>query len=348
MVDDNCFSGACPNPVDDDSLISLAHGGGGEEMNSLIKEIRSVLGSPGSWSGSGDDSAFLSLSDSSVSSLGDKLVFTSDSYTVSPHFFPGGNIGDLAFCGTVNDLSVMGAEPLGISLSLVLEEGLPKRFLFDVLRSVSVHANSLGVPVVTGDTKVMPVGAVDELVINTAGVGLVNDPLVIPLAPGDKVVVSRGVAEHGASLLAKRYSLDSSLSSDVKPLLPELRAVRSFVKQAKDLTRGGLSAALNELALKNGVEIVVDDELVPMRKEVRVLSNVLGIDPLSLASEGCFVCVVSSENADDVVSLLKEFNPLASVIGEVSSSSNPRVVLKTLFGKRLLPSPKGSIVPRIC
>jgi len=292
----------------------------------------------GKWKNTGDDAASLDFNG--------KLFFTSDSYVVTPLFFPGGNIGTIAFCGTVNDLSVMGARPLGISLSLVIEEGLPKKELFKVIETISMLSRKHRIPIVTGDTKVMEKGSVDKLVINTSGIGIAERMLDEKLKEGDRIIVSGGVGEHAAALLAERFEMESSIKTDSKPLWKEIHSVRSIVKQAKDITRGGLAAVLNELAEKNGKQFFVEEEKIPVKKEVRALTDILGIDFYPLACEGRFVCVCSEENSKEAVKRLKKFNPMASDIGEVREGKG--VIVQTRFGIKPLKSPSGKIVPRIC
>ena len=319
--------------------ISLSEGSGGREMHELIAQIRSRLGSAGAWKNIGDDSASLVFDKAN-------LLFTTDSYVVSPLFFPGGNIGDLAFCGTVNDLAVMGARPQGLSLGLVLEEGLPRETLWDVVDSIGGLSKETGIPVVTGDTKVMEKGAVDGLVVCASGVGSAEKVLDGKAAPGDKVIVSGGIGEHGAALLAKRFGMESALESDCRPLLAETDAVRGLIKSAKDLTRGGLAACLNETSSMSDVRVVVDEEDVPVREEVSALSELLGIDCFSLACEGRFAAVCSGEHSDQAVKALRKFNKSAAVIGEVTEGKG--VEAKTRLGRRILSMPSGDIVPRIC
>ena len=318
--------------------VSLSEGSGGKEMHELVAAIASRL-PIGAWEHIGDDAASLLLDRK-------RLFLTTDSYVVSPHFFPGGNIGTLAFCGTVNDLSVMGAKPLGMSLALVIEEGFEKEKLFEIVDTIGRLSKKTGIPVVTGDTKVMERGSVDGIVITTSGMGLAERPLDIPLKPGDKLIVSGGIGEHGTALLAKRFGVETSVVTDSRPLWEEIDAVRGLIKQAKDVTRGGLAAVLNELAMRNTVAFTIDERKVPFHKEVRSLTELLGIDAFSLACEGRFVCACAGKDADAVVKSLRRFNPSAAVIGEVVEGKG--VTVQTGFGKRILTMPSGLLVPRIC
>lgn len=339
--DKTCPTGKCP-PMDEklsENVVRLSEGSGGTEMNALIAQMRELFPESKKWQGTDSDAAVTSFD-------GDNLVFTTDAYVVTPIFFPGGNIGDLAFCGTVNDLSMMGATPRGLSLSLVLEEGLPKKDLFSILETIGNLSREHDIPIVTGDTKVVERGAVDKMIITTSGVGEVSVPLTEEIVVGDKLIVSGGIGEHGTTLLSKRFELESDLVTDSAPLHKEIGAVRDQIKQAKDITRGGLASILNEIAQKSHLQVAINEEHVPLKKEVRALTEVLGIDAYTLACEGRFVCVVSPKRADAVLSELKKFNAEANIIGEIAEGDGVRV--QTHFGGRMLPMPSGNIVPRIC
>lgn len=318
--------------------VTLSEGSGGKEMHELIAMIAEKLYT-GDWEHIGDDSASFVLDKK-------RFFFTTDSYVVSPIFFPGGDIGKIAFCGTVNDLAVMGAKPLGISLGLVLEEGFEKEKLFRIIDSIAMLSKKTKIPVTTGDTKVMEHGSVDKIIISTSGIGYAERPLDIPLAAGDKLIVSGGIGEHGTALLARRFEIETTVVTDSKPLWEEIDAIKHLIKQAKDVTRGGLAGVLNELAMRNNVSLLVDEGKVPMQKEVHALTELLGIDAYSLACEGRFVCIAPAKNAGKVVALLTKFNKMAAVVGEVSAGKG--VTVQTQFGKRLLNMPSGILVPRIC
>ncbi len=309
-------------------------------MNELIKSF--AFKERGSWRSCDDDAATVKFPKDR------NLVFTSDSYVVDPIFFPGGDIGYLAVCGTINDLAVMGAKPLGISLSLVIEEGFPQEDLDKIIKSVKTASDAAGTPVVTGDTKVMPRGKLDKIIINTAGVGSAKkeELLTKKPKPGDKIILSGGLGEHAVAILSKRFDYETSLKSDVKALTGEIEAVRSLIKCAKDLTRGGLAAAANEICQRHGVGMELSEEKIPAKKEARKVAEMLGLDILSLACEGKLICVAEKQNADETVKRLRKFNPSAAVIGEITQSG--KVVVKTFLGKSVLPTPRGNIVPRIC
>ena len=338
--DEHCLTGECPTPVERNMhTIKLSEGGGGKEMQALIDTMRGFFPPSAEWTHCADDGATFALGQ-------EHLVFTTDAYVVTPIFFPGGNIGKIAFCGTVNDLAVMGARPIGLSLSLVLEEGFSKEEFLTIIQTIGELSKATGIPVVTGDTKVVERGGIDKIIINTSGVGLASRVLDEPLEVGDVVVVSRGIGEHGAALLAKRFELETELCTDSKPLHEELAAIGSKIKQAKDVTRGGLAAILNELADKNSVGMEIDEERIPMQEPVRALTEILGIDAYSLASEGCFVCIVAPARVEEVLAILRTFNPMASQIGTIVAGK--AITIQTRYGKKLLSMPTGTLVPRIC
>jgi len=337
----NCLTGACP-PIISRNMhtIKLSEGSGGREMQSLISEVRKRFPETSAWNNLRDDAATFPIGKEK------HIVFTSDSYVVTPIFFPGGNIGKLAFCGTVNDLAVIGAAPTGLSFSCILEEGFSKDEFFEIIDTIASLSKQTGIPIVTGDTKVVERGGVGKIIINTSGIGITKHILSDPIQVGDRVIVSGGIGEHGTALLAKRFELESSIETDSKPLHEELIATGPFIKQAKDITRGGIAAILNELAEKNDAGIAVEEELIPLHDQVRALTEILGIDAYSLACEGRFVCITSPKNAEKTLSILRKFNPSASDIGKITNEKN--VTIQTRYGKTLLAVPSGNIVPRIC
>lgn len=329
------------NEFKNTEFVKLSEGSGGQEMDKLIS---SFFGSffRGNWKHSDNDAAVFDI-------CAKKIVFTTDSYVVTPIFFPGGNIGKIAFCGTVNDLSVMGATPIGISLSLILEEGFSKAELKKITDTIALLSVKTKIPVVTGDTKVVEKGKIDKIIINTSGVGVIDDSIGVldkKLSCGDKIIVSGNIGDHAVSVLSCRYDFSSDVLSDSKPLHEEMVAVRGLIKQAKDVTRGGLSSILNEIAEKNNVGALIFEEKVPVSIGVKKAVDFLGINLYELACEGRFICVCSDSNVDSVLSILKKFNKDASVIGEITKGKD--VVCQTKFGKRLIHKPVGNIVPRIC
>jgi hydrogenase expression/formation protein HypE len=337
-----------------DDHVAMKHGAGGPAMRALIESVLQE-GLDEGFEGVGlramDDGAALRLGD-------DWLVITTDSHVVKPRFFPGGDIGRLAIAGTVNDLAVMGAtRVLGLTCALILEEGFPLEELRRVQASLRDTCREAGVPVVTGDTKVMGRGEVDGLVVNTTGVGLatrlVSDA---GLAPGDRLLVSGTMADHGLAVMAVRnqLALEGELVSDVAPVLGLVRRVLAaggeHVVAMTDPTRGGLATALHDMARKAGVGILLDEAAVPVREPVRAAADLLGIDPLHVANEGKIVVGVRPEAASAVLAAMRE-DPLgrdAAIIGTAVGGQRGRVVLDTGFGRRLLAEVDGELLPRIC
>lgn len=335
-----------------EKLITLAHGAGGKASQSLIEAIfldafRNPLLEP--------------LEDAAALAVGDaRLAFTTDSYVVSPLFFPGGDIGDLAVNGTVNDLAVSGAKPLHLSAGFILEEGFPVDDLKRIVSSMKAAAEAAEVSIVTGDTKVVQRGKADGCYINTAGVGLRTDDLTLGVAtvrPGDVVIVSGPVGEHGMTVMLARGELDidAELVSDTAPVHGLVRglldAVGPDVRAMRDATRGGVATILNEMATAAGVAVVVEEEAVPVRPDVRGACELLGIDPLYVACEGRIVTVVDAKAADAAVAALQA-HPLgagATAVGRIAEDPPGLVLLKTGFGgTRIIDLLVGDPLPRIC
>lgn len=321
--------------------IELDHGGGGYKSWELLQDIRGVLKSRGKWTNCEDDAATYDLGEQ-------KLVFTSDAFIVEPIFFPGGDIGKIAMCGTINDLSVMGAKPLGISLSIVMEEGFPKADLMKIIHSINKVSEDSGVPVVTGDTKVMQKGKIDKIEITTAGVGLANNVIENNgIKAGDVIITSGDLGEHAITLLASRFNYKTKIVSDSKTLNKEIEKVGEYLNACKDPTRGGLAANIVEMADKSKVKLILDEKTLPYKKEAVAVSELLGIDIFSLASEGRFIASVSPANVDKVLKILRQFNREAKIIGHAEKGSG--VYLKTELGAlRSIEMPKGKLIPRIC
>jgi hydrogenase expression/formation protein HypE len=317
-----------------------SHGGGGEKMNELITSYPFKY--RGKWNNTSDDASTYELSD------GRLLVFTTDSYTVDPIFFPGADIGHLAISGTINDLAVMGALPVGLSLSFVLEEGFPLEDLNRITKSIDKRCSETKVPIATGDTKVMGKGMVDKIIVNTSGVGLVDNGGLFDTKPqvGDKVVLSGGLGEHAVALLSKRFEYDTDIVSDSTPRISEIDVVRQWIKVAKDPTRGGIASSLNELSQRHSIGFNLVEEDIPVKHEVQSVCDMLGLNLYELACEGRFLCISSAEDAAKVVEKLKDFNGDAAIIGEVIEDD--KVLVETGLGKRVLFNPSGEIVPRIC
>jgi len=318
-------------------MITLAHGSGGREMDELIRSLGITY--RGDWQSCDDDAAVLRIA-------GGWLVFTTDSFIVDPLFFPGGDIGDLAFNGTVNDLAVMGAKPLGISMAAVIEEGFAKKDFLRIMGSVKRLSEQTKIPLVTGDTKVMERGKVDKIILASSGVGFATELFDKKPAAGDVLLVSGSIGDHAAAVLAKRFDYEADIKSDTKPLLAAVDSVRDYVKAAKDITRGGLAAVANEMAARAGLRIVLDEEKIPIKKPVKTICSLLGVEPYSLACEGAFICAVENSNAAAAEKALKSLDANAMIIGEFVKGT--RVVVKTLVGHRILGAPSGRIVPRIC
>ncbi|WP_184728792.1 hydrogenase expression/formation protein HypE [Saccharopolyspora phatthalungensis] len=331
--------------------ITLAHGSGGKATQTLIEAVF-LTGFRNPELAKLEDGAELGVA-------GGRLAFTTDSYVVSPLFFPGGDIGDLAINGTVNDLAVSGATPLFLSAGFIIEEGFPVADLTRIVGSMAAAAEAAGVQVVTGDTKVVQKGKADGCYINTAGVGLLETEhrLGIDTArPGDAVLVSGPIGDHGVTVMLARGELDidADLVSDTAPvhgLVAELLKAASGVRALRDATRGGVATILNEVAKASDVSVVVDEEKVPVRTEVRGASELLGIDPLYVASEGRIVVVVDGRQADAALEALRA-HPLgadAAIIGRVAADPPGLVLLNTTFGgTRIVDLLVGDPLPRIC
>ena len=309
--------------------------------NKLISQIRNFFPVAKNWKNIYDDGAIFNLGK-------EKLVFTTDAFIVDPIFFPGGDIGKIAICGTINDLSVMGAVPIGISLSLVIEEGFPENDLKKIAQSIGKISKETGVPIVTGDTKVMEKGKIDKIEITTSGVGLAFGIIENGGAKaGDAVVVSGNLGEHTVALLASRFNYQTKIKSDCQPLTREIQSVAKYLTACKDPTRGGVAAVLNEIAEKSKIKIVLDENDLPFTKETVALSGLLGIDKFSFPSEGRFVATVAKKDVEKVIKALQRFNREAKIVGTVTKGNG--VWLKTkLGGEKKIEVPRGKLIPRIC
>jgi len=330
--------------------ILLAHGSGGKLAHELVeKSFVKAFANP-----------FLAkLDDSAVIDLSGRLAFTTDSYVVSPIFFPGGDIGKLAVCGTVNDLAMSGAKPLYLSLAFIIEEGLPQGELNQIVESAQKAAQEAEVKIVTGDTKVVHRGSADKLFINTAGVGIIAEGVDISgsnARPGDKVILSGTIGDHGIAVLSQREGLSFStqLESDCAPLgslVAEMLAVGPNIHCLRDPTRGGLATSLNELAKQSKVSIRIEEEKIPVREEVLAACEMLGFDPLYVANEGKLVAIVLAEDAGKVLKAIRgnHYGKSAAIIGEVRGEHPGRVVMKTCLGaSRIVDMLVGDLLPRIC
>lgn len=333
-----------------DDKVLLAHGSGGKLAHELIKEcFVNALSNP--WLEKLDDSAVFNLSG--------RLAFTTDSYVINPIFFPGGDIGRLAVCGTVNDLAMSGARPLYLSLSFIIEEGLSKSQLNEIVKSVRKTADEAGVTIVTGDTKVVNKGSADKIFINTAGIGLLPEGVDISgsnARPGDKVILSGTVGDHGIAVLSQREGLSFStkLESDCAPLgtlVADMLSASRNIHSLRDPTRGGLATTLNELATQSGVSIRIEENKIPVREEVAGACEMLGLDPLHIANEGKLVAIVAPEDAEKVLDAMRKnaYGTSSAIIGEVEAGHPGRVVMKTILGtSRIVDMLTGDPLPRIC
>ena len=331
--------------------ITLSHGSGGKATQTLIEAVfLEAFANP----------LLAPLEDGAVlTALGGRLAFTTDSYVVSPLFFPGGDIGDLAVNGTVNDLAVSGARPLWLSAGFILEEGFPVADLERIVGSMAAAAERAGVQIVTGDTKVVQRGKADGCYVNTAGVGVIERPGELGVAtarPGDVVIVSGPVGEHGITIMLARGELDieSEVTSDTAPLnglVERLLDAAPGVRGLRDATRGGVATICNEVARAAGVAVVLEEEAVPVRPDVRGACELLGIDPLYVACEGRLVAVVDGDQVEAAMAALRS-HPLgegAAVIGRVRDDPPGLVLLKTSFGgTRIVDLLVGDPLPRIC
>ncbi|MCS7128901.1 MAG: hydrogenase expression/formation protein HypE [Desulfurococcaceae archaeon] len=341
--------------------IELHHGAGSREMWELLNKLivskvpRDLMKTPG---GYGIDA----LDDGAVVKVGEHyVVLTVDTYTVNPIFFEGGDIGKLAVSGTLNDVVMMGARPIAFMDTIVVEEGFEIPLLEEIVESMTTLLKEEGVPLIGGDFKVMPRGSIDKITITGVGIGLTKKPVIdVNIEPGDVIIVTAPIAEHGAVILAHQLGLSKEimgLKSDLRPLtrtiLPVIERYVNGVHAARDPTRGGLAAILSEWAESTRLTILIDRSRVPMRSEVRDFLEAMGIDPLNVASEGVAVLAVERSIAEEVLNDLRRFGEVhASMIGEVVKPSNPivrgKVVALTEVGGRTIVEAKSINLPRIC
>jgi hydrogenase expression/formation protein HypE len=336
--------------------VTLAHGGGGKAMKDLIDDVF-VAAFDHQALAPLEDQARFDLAD--LAARGDRLAFTTDSFVVDPLFFPGGDIGKLAVCGTVNDLAVGGATPLYLSCAVIVEEGVSVDMLRRVARSMAKTAKAAGVQIVTGDTKVVQRGACDKLFITTTGIGVIRKGLALGVdtaRPGDVVLVNGLLGDHGAAILCARgdMALDTLIESDcacLHSLIGALLTAAPEIRFVRDATRGGLATVLNEIADASRVAIEIEEAATPIREQVRAFCEILGLDPLYLANEGKIVVIVPPEQADAALTTMRA-HPLgegSGIIGRVIQGEAGRVTMRTVFGgRRIVDMLVGEQLPRIC
>ncbi len=345
------FTASCPIPISQYPHVLMAHGGGGTLMHALLEKVfGKAFSNP--ILDTRHDSAQFTVPPG-------RLAMTTDSYVVRPIIFPGGDIGSMAVHGTVNDLAMSGARPLYLSCGFIIEEGLPMETLWRVVCSMGEAAKACGVPIVTGDTKVVDKGKGDGLFINTTGIGVIEHALAISpqsVRPGDEILVSGDLGRHGMAIMAVREGLqfESAIESDSAPVVaPVLELVKAGVEIhcLRDLTRGGLASALNEIAEAAGVKIAVEEKAIPVREDVHAACEMLGLDPLHVANEGRFIAFVAAKDAERAGQILRRHGVSAGAarIGRVTEKSAPLVTLKSAIGvSRILDMPSGEQLPRIC
>jgi hydrogenase expression/formation protein HypE len=340
----------CPVPVRPNETVVLGHGSGGTLSRDLLRRL--FLPELGK-------AAPRALDDSAVIEMnGARIALTTDSHVVSPLFFPGGDIGRLAVCGTVNDLAMVGAKPIALTCGFVLEEGLPFEILQRVVNSMQAAAKEAGIYIAAGDTKVVQKGGADKLFINTSGIGTIPDGVNISGAnakEGDVVIVSGTIGDHGIAVLSARenFGFETALESDVAPLdhLVEAMVAAGEVHVLRDPTRGGLATSLVEISEQSDVTIEIEESALPFKPAVKAACEMLGFDPLFVANEGKLVACVKESDAEKVLSAMKEtkYGEDAAVIGKVIGAGKPQVRLKTAIGgTRLVEMLPGEMLPRIC
>jgi hydrogenase expression/formation protein HypE len=346
----------CPVPLPHEETIVLGHGSGGKLMHDLIvRHFMPYFSNP--ILQANDDAGLISFKTSQTNAV--RLAISTDSHVVWPLFFPGGDIGRLAVCGTVNDVAMLGAHPLYLTAGFILEEGLPISTLERILASMQAAASEAGIQIVAGDTKVVQKGKADGLYINTAGVGVIDPHVHISGAnaqPGDVVLLSGSLGEHGIAVLEERGELgfSSGVRSDVAPLnhmVANLLQAGCQVHVLRDPTRGGLATTLNEIAHQSSVSIHLEETAIPVKPAVAAACEMLGFDPLYIANEGKLVVILPASDAQKALDVLRS-DPLgaeAVLIGQVKAEPQGRVLLKTLIGAtRLVDVLSGELLPRIC
>lgn len=350
----------CPIPNPHDDIIILGHGSGGRLSHNLIqKHFLPHFDNP--ILQRNNDAAVIELFRDELVGISESgsLVISTDSHVVSPLFFAGGDIGRLAVCGTVNDISMMGAKPLYITAGFILEEGLSIQILELVVQSMKAAASLAGVQIIAGDTKVVERGKADCIYINTSGIGILDNKVQIHGAnaqPGDLVILSGTIGDHGIAVLEARGDLgfQTDIASDIAPLNHLVESMTSCslkIHTLRDPTRGGLATSLNEIAQQSAVGIILEEDKIPVKPAVAAACEMLGFDPLYVANEGKLIAIVDSEDAEKVLEIIKKspYGQQAAIIGEVHSNPRSRVIMKTRIGtSRLVDTLTGEMLPRIC
>lgn len=330
--------------------VNLMHGAGGAVFSELLGKTLTKY-THNNAGGIGLES----LDDGAVIPFGDKnIVFTTDSHVVRPLFFPGGDIGRISVCGTANDLSMMGGRPVALSCAMIIEEGFDIDILEKIVASMDAALGECGASIVTGDTKVLEKGALDGIVINTAGIGIVEKPVRDNgLKPGDAIIVSGTLGDHGLCVMTTRegFDLGEQIKSDVAPVWELVKSAMDAgeIHAMKDPTRGGFSNAINEMSDKSGVQVRIFEEALPIRNSVRSASELLGINPLDVANEGKVVMGVSPDDAEEILKAIKKskYGKDAAIIGRVTEGKS--VIMETsIGGERFIEAPIGDPVPRVC
>jgi hydrogenase expression/formation protein HypE len=344
------FNLSCPIPLEQYPQILLAHGGGGQLMHQLIDRMFAPTFQS---FGIQHDSTVVNLPTS-------KIAMTTDSYVVRPLFFPGGDIGSLSIYGTVNDLAMSGARPLYLSVGFILEEGLAMETLWQIVQSMQQAAAATGVRIITGDTKVVDRGFGDGIFINTTGIGAIEHEQFISstsVEPGDFIILNGDIGRHGMAIMAVREGLEfeTTLESDLAPcssLVLELLSEGLTVHCLRDLTRGGLASALNEIAIAAGVSIQIKELAIPVREDVRGACEILGFDPLYVANEGRFITFVPGDSVDRALKIIQSQNNEATIIGRVTEKTTNNIGLvtmeSTIATARIIDTLSGEQLPRIC
>jgi len=323
--------------------ITLSFGGGGEETNKLIHNL---------FYKHFNNEILSSAEDSAVLNVNNKIAFTTDSFTVNPLFFNGGDIGKLSIVGTCNDLAMMGAKPKYLSCSFIIEEGFSYEKLEKIVISQANELKKIDAKIVCGDTKVVPKGTADGIFINTTGIGEIQKDGISAhnIKEGDVIIVSRDIAKHGTVIMAHRYEVETDTKSDCKLLWDEVNDLiqnNINIKALRDATRGGLSAVLNEWSSASNIGIEIEEKNLPIDDDVIGLCEIFGFEPMDLANEGTLILAVSNKDKDKALEILKKYNQNASLLGKVIQGN--KVILKSPYGsKRYIDLPKGELLPRIC